>query len=399
MRCKVKWDKRREVWFARPYLGRTADGKAIQPYREFPTAKDEEQAQEMADAWASKLSANGLVLSALLGDLLDDYTEYCELAGFSPNTVRSYRLFTKYAVRYFGAVNACDLQTHNFTNFEITLRRPKSKKGFELSQNTVRNVHDFLRGAYSWFVEENICQINPLIAVTKPRLETHEAISLATVDFAKLDERLKAMLKPEVLNKVTYRRVLNAFAAWFALRTGMRCGEVCALWPNEISEAAKTIHIAGTVIEQKGKRPYRRNVTKGRRNRTIEIAESDLQVIADFLELRKGFCGDLPADAPLITIDGSYCRPSTISRAFSVIAAKAGMPKGLTYHGLRHTHATWLLVNGVDVKTVSNRLGHADEAITVKTYAHRMPGSGKRAASVFEQAAEAAHIELKELLQ
>lgn len=399
MQCKVKWDARREVWYARPYLGRDVNGQLKQPYKQFPDARDEAEAQAMADAWAARLSANGLVLSALLGDLLADYTEYCELVGFSPNTVKSYRLFTKYAVRHFGAVNANDLQTHDFTRFEIVLRRTKEKGGFDLSQNTVRNVHDFLRGAYSWFVEEGICAFNPLFAVTKPRLETHEAISLATGDFVRLDEQIKAMLKPSVLDKVTFRRVLNAFAAWLALRTGMRCGEVCAVWPSEVSEASETIRVCGTVIEDKGVKPYRRNVTKGRRNRTIEITKSDLQVIADFVALRKEFCGDLPADAPLVTIDGGYCRPSTISRAFGNIAQKAGMPKGLTYHGLRHTHATWLLVNGVDIKTVSKRLGHADEAVTVKTYAHQMPGSGKRAASVFEQAAEAARVELKELLQ
>lgn len=72
--CKVKWSKAREVWYARPYLGQTPEGKKIQPYREFPAAHTEAEAQEMASAWAAHLTADGLVASALIADLLDDYT-------------------------------------------------------------------------------------------------------------------------------------------------------------------------------------------------------------------------------------------------------------------------------------------------------------------------------------
>ena len=370
--CKVKWSKAREVWYARPYLGQTPEGKKIQPYREFPAAHDEAEAQEMANAWAANLTADGLVASALIADLLDDYTAMRERNGASPNSVRSYRLFAKYARKYLATSNARDLRVADF---------------------------NFMRGAYKFFVKAGICETNPIIDVEKPSPEHHEAQALNIGDFRKLDAQLKPLLKPEVLNKWTWRKALNAFAAWFSLRTGMRVGEVCALRPGEIYRAAKYVHVGGTVIEKKGKKPYRRDVTKGRKCRNIGITTSDIETIDAFMELRRLFCGDLPSNAPLLTVDGGYLRPNSVSRAFTTFAGKIEMPQGFVFHDLRHTHATWLLTHGVDLKTVSERLGHADEATTLRIYAHVLPGRDAYAASVFEQAAMEATADLEEVLQ
>ena len=75
------------------------------------------------------------------------------------------------------------------------------------------------------------------------------------------------------------------------------------------------------------------------------------------------------------------------------------MPEGFTFHDWRHTHATWLLTHGVDLKTVSERLGHADEATTLRIYAHVLPGRDAYAASIFEQAAAQATATIEEVLQ
>ena len=397
--CKVKWSKAREVWYARPYLGQTPEGKKIQPYREFPAAHDEAEAQEMANAWAANLTADGLVASALIADLLDDYTAMRERNGASPNSVRSYRLFAKYARKYLATSNARDLRVSDFNRYEQRLMVPKELGGQGLSRNSVINVHNFMRGAYKFFVKAGICDTNPIIDVEKPSPEHHEAQALNIGDFRKLDAQLKPLLKPEVLNKRTWRKALNAFAAWFSLRTGMRVGEVCALRPGEIYRAAKYVHVGGTVIEKKGKKPYRRDVTKGRNCRNIGIATSDIETIDAFMGLLRLFCGDLPSNAPLLTVDGGYLRPNSVSRAFTTFAGKIEMPQGFVFHDLRHTHATWLLTHGVDLKTVSERLGHADEATTLRIYAHVLPGRDAYAASVFEQAAMEATEDLEEVLQ
>ena len=54
----------------------------------------------------------------------------------------------------------------------------------------------------------------------------------------------------------------------------------------------------------------------------------------------------------------------------------------MKYHELRHTQATQLLANGVDVKTVQSRLGHSDASLTLNQYAHAIPDNDEKAAQL-----------------
>ena len=60
-----------------------------------------------------------------------------------------------------------------------------------------------------------------------------------------------------------------------------------------------------------------------------------------------------------------------------------GIDPCTSFHSLRHTHATWLLIAGVDPKTVSERLGHGSVATTLRLYAHVLPGRDAQAAEGF----------------
>ena len=63
---------------------------------------------------------------------------------------------------------------------------------------------------------------------------------------------------------------------------------------------------------------------------------------------------------------------------------KASGFEEFTFHQLRHTHATQLLGAGMDIKTVSARLGHASAATTLNVYSHTIPSKDEEAANVFE---------------
>ena len=87
--------------------------------------------------------------------------------------------------------------------------------------------------------------------------------------------------------------------------------------------------------------------------------------------------------------DGAPYHPNTVSKAFSKIIKKSGLPK-VRLHDLRHTHATIMIKQGADPKTISERLGHSSVVITLDTYAHVLPGMQEAAALKFEEAINAA---------
>jgi integrase len=374
------------VFECRLYLGRSFDGKAIRPYKRFPHAATEEEAQALAETWAANLTADGTVRSARLTDLLADYVRLRERNGASPNSVKSYRLFTRYAVKFLKGANARDLGVMDFNRFEQALLAPKEDGGQGLCRNSVINVHNFLRGAYNHFVDAGICDANPLVYVAKPSPERHEASALTEWDFEDFNAKLEGALYREVKTKAEYREAVYAFASWLSLITGMRVGEVCAVQRIDVKRQMLYIHVGGTVIEPKGGKPYRRDVTKGRKCRNIAVTEEDIAAIDAFARLQSAFLGRLGATSPLVTLDGSFMRPTTISRAFSRIRESCGLPREITFHSLRHTHASWLIANGCDLKTLSERMGHADEATTLRIYGHLMPGRDAAAAQLFSEA-------------
>ena len=59
------------------------------------------------------------------------------------------------------------------------------------------------------------------------------------------------------------------------------------------------------------------------------------------------------------------------------------LPK-ITFHGLRHTHATMLIANGENVKVVSERLGHSDIRMTLNTYTHIVDDMNKNTAQLLD---------------
>ncbi|MDP9022265.1 MAG: site-specific integrase [Actinomycetota bacterium] len=80
--------------------------------------------------------------------------------------------------------------------------------------------------------------------------------------------------------------------------------------------------------------------------------------------------------------DGVWLNPDWMSERFRLLSEDAGVPS-IRMHDLRHTHATLLLRQGINVKVVSERLGHHSVAFTLDTHAHVVPGMQREAANAF----------------
>src|SRR5262249_1149243 len=93
--------------------------------------------------------------------------------------------------------------------------------------------------------------------------------------------------------------------------------------------------------------------------------------------------GKMPDDALVFPVfDGGPRSLRAVSKEWEIFAASAGI-REVTFHGLRHTHASQLIDAGVDVVTISKRMGHSSPTVTLSTYPHLFrPSDAKAAAAI-----------------
>lgn len=394
-RATVKQD-RNGVWTCRPYLGRTPEGVAIRPQRRFPEAKTEAEAQALAQAWLDEISAQDGTASTRLSDLLAEYIDTCEANGASPNSIRQYRLYARsYCGRFLAGRDAAELTAYDLTQFEKALLRRGGKGGRPLSASTVTACCQFLRGAYGYFVRSGIVSTNPVLAAEKPKREVYEALALDEADFQTLAQYLEAQLaKTSIIapcvDKAEQREIVRAFGFWLALHTGMRVGEVAGVRRRDRSQRRGFVHVGGTVVDSPQRGAWRKEKPKGsgKGRRNISLTADEFEVISAFERWQDENFDWCSNDSPLVSMTGDYMRPDDLSKAFSALRNRLGLDSRATFHTLRHTHASWCLAEGVDLITLSERLGHSSPDITARIYAHVISGRDMGAAEAFSALAK-----------
>lgn len=152
--------------------------------------------------------------------------------------------------------------------------------------------------------------------------------------------------------------------------TGMREGELLALTPRDIDFKNNKIHISKTY--------YREDIITTPKTdcstRTIEIPEFLKKEIAEYVE--KHF--QMPEDERLFPIVAR-----TIQKRVACYIEASGVKK-IRVHDFRHSHASYLINQGVQPLIIKERLGHKDIKITMNTYGHLYPSQQKEVAKMLD---------------
>ncbi len=108
------------------------------------------------------------------------------------------------------------------------------------------------------------------------------------------------------------------------------------------------------------------------------------------LEMRIALGAGRPTDDALVfsRLDGSPESPRALSKEWASIAKGMGMA-GVTFHALRHSHASHLIDAGVDIVKISKRLGHANVSTTLDVYSHLFAGREDKSAAAINDAVKA----------
>jgi integrase len=189
--------------------------------------------------------------------------------------------------------------------------------------------------------------------------------------------REERTMEPEQVAQFLREAAETRFGTIFTLAfyTGARPGELLGLRWADLDAASRLLKIRKTIAWRKGCEWYMDTpkTTTGRRNLRLT---DDLTEILDKHRKRqledRMKAGGAWEDHSFIFCD-EFGRPYTqggLRYNCKQILKTAGLPEHYSPYSMRHTSATQLIAQGVNVKTVSERLGHSDMAITLKTYTH-----------------------------
>lgn len=193
------------------------------------------------------------------------------------------------------------------------------------------------------------------------------------------DEELKYLNYEEIkkLIQVTKDglrfRYISRYIILFAIATGARFSEIIGLTWDDVNFEEKTVTINKTWDEK-----YTNDFSNTKNYasiRTITIDEQTLKMLEKLKNDQNKYAvkTGLRNKKNLIFVNYKF-EPVTnnaVNKTLRRLCQEAGITE-ITCHGLRHTHASMLLYEGVNIKYISRRLGHSDIVTTLQTYSHIM---------------------------
>lgn len=244
-------------------------------------------------------------LSAPIKNVLDEYLSYCEKR-VNKTTLKDYRLYLKEYVRHSKVLKLSQISQTNVSKYL------DSKK---ISNNTANHIITYIKSFVNFGVERNYISQSPIENLKKFKVEKKPPRFLSKSEIKEILEE-SGELRPIVCT---------------AIYTGMRKSELFRLRWEDVDIKKGTI----TVVK-----------SKSNKFRVIPI-HTKLKPV--FKNKSSGLCFDT----------------FNIRRSFD----KLCKGKNIGWHTFRHTFASHLVMNGVDIATVSKLLGHASIS-TTQIYSH-----------------------------
>lgn len=351
-------------------------GKRLTRYHSFKGTKREAEAELVRlKAGADKgeyVDPSKVTLSEFL-----DRWETWATTQVSAKTLERYRELAKHHVRpHLGAQRIQKLRTVNFAELYGKLQKPKEEGGAGLAPRTVGHVHRLLNRALGHAVKWSMISVNPVTAAEPPRVVSTE-VEILTPEQVKI---VLQALRPHRLYPI----------AVLGVATGMRRGEMVALRWVDIDLDRGRIKVERSLEQTNEGLRFKSPKTKaGRREISIPPA-----IVAEIrahwrrqqeYRLALGMGKAAPNDLAFPRPDGSPWPPDSLSSDWAATVRALKLPS-ITLHALRHTHVSQLIASGLDIVTVSRRIGHSNPTVTLKVYAHLFGNTDERAASIVEAA-------------
>ena len=367
-------------------LGMDSNGKQIRKTTTFnpPEGMSEKKADKLAKEEYIHFKNRCKGMSAFnenmrFRDLVEEYFKIYAPNKLKPITTYNYRKMIDYRfIPYFGNKKLKDINTAMLTDF-FNNQTDTDKAGNikSLSPATVKRLYIIMQSLFSFATSQRYLKESPCNGVILPQKD------------ATADEKRRYVTEAELARFLPLFEEYSAFNTIIKLLlyTGLRSGEALGLQWNDIDFKNKLITVNHTLSDVGGKHFLTTPKTKNSK-RTIAISQS----VADLLqehrrhqwELQIILGSDFSHPEMVFTSDrGNYKDRSCLNTSFRRFL-KGTEFEFLTLHCLRHCNATLLLNSGVDIKIVSDHLGHSTIGTTANIYADVLEASKRKTAEIIE---------------
>ena len=339
-------------WEARYRKGNKENGDTIyasvyaKTYRE---AK-EKLRQAIIETTATKDSVPQRTM--LFSDLLSRWQSANSIRLKGGTRVRYDNLIRIHILPQLGNIPVSELSAsaiNEYLNEKASHGRKDGKGG--LSPSYIRSISLIISSALSFGADEDLCA--PLRGkISKPSLHKDELVVLPIDKQRILEDNIRAEMSP------------THIGIMISLYTGLRIGEVCALSWSDVDLINKVISVRHTVSRVKSSSSMNKtelilDTPKTPSSKRVIPIPSPLYglLFAYREEATSSF---------VVSTEGTFISPRTYEYRYHNILNNCGI-ESINYHALRHTFATRCIEAGVDVKSLSEILGHANAAITLNT--------------------------------
>lgn len=342
-------------WEGRYKRGRKENGEILYGSVYGKTYREVKEKMRVAMVAPKDVNPPNVSAEMTFAILLHKWQESNEIRLKGGTKTRYENLINTHIIPELGGLKLSDINAttiNGFLNDKLMKGRLDGSGG--LSPSYVRSISLVITSALNYAVTEGYMQAFKN-KINKPNITKSELPILSLENQKVLEQHIKSELTP------------TSIGILISLYTGLRIGEICALCWNDINLNTRTIYVRHTVSRIK---------SAGGDNKTELILDepktaSSKRVVPIPSPLFYALV-DFRKDATslyVVSSTDSFVSPRTYDARFHRILNDCNL-EDLNYHGLRHTFATRCIEAGVDVKSLSEILGHANVSITLNTYVH-----------------------------
>jgi integrase len=302
----------------------------------------------------------------------------------APKTLFRYKgMLDRRILPEIGHIKLSDINRNHITKlYDAMMQEGSRRDGKEgsLSGTTILHHHKLLSKIFNTAVLWELIATSPMKMVKAPKFSQKIA---AFYD----DEQVLLLL--EHLNKLDGKQYMYRVITMLALFTGMRLGEIIGLEWKDIDFEKRTIDICRTSQYLPGMGIFTKEPKTELSKRSITIPETIVVLLKDYKRHQTNESQRLAnlwksTDRLFTKWNGEPLNPSAISMWFPKFVKDHNMPH-VTFHGLRHTNVSLMIADGVDVRTIASRVGHANPTTTLNLYSHMLRKSDQLASDSLEK--------------